>query len=47
MGICNTCRCHKRAGTVEDLITGAVSSDPEEEIRLCVSVARSDLELAL
>jgi ferredoxin-NADP reductase len=47
MGICNTCRCHKRAGTVEDLITGAVSSDPDEEIRLCVSIARSDLDLAL
>jgi ferredoxin-NADP reductase len=47
MGICNTCRCHKRAGTVENLITGAVSSEPDEEIRLCVSVARSDLDLVL
>jgi ferredoxin-NADP reductase len=47
MGICNTCRCHKQTGTVEDLLTGAVSSEPDEEIRLCVSIARSDLELAL
>ncbi len=47
MGICQTCRCHKRSGTVEDAITGAVSSEPDEEIRLCVSVARSDLDLAL
>ncbi len=46
MGICNTCRCHKQSGTVEDLLTGAVSSEPDEEIRLCVSIARSDLELA-
>jgi ferredoxin-NADP reductase len=47
MGICNTCRCHKQSGTVEDLLTGAVSSDPDQEIRLCVTIARSDLELAL
>jgi ferredoxin-NADP reductase len=47
MGICNTCRCHKRSGTVEDLTTGAISSEPDQDIRLCVSVARSDLELDL
>ncbi len=47
MGICNSCRCHKASGTVENLVTGAVSSEPDQEIRLCVSVARSDLELAL
>ncbi len=47
MGICNTCRCHKQCGTVEDLLTGVVSSEPDQEIRLCVSIARSDLELAL
>jgi hypothetical protein len=29
------------------VITGAVSSEPDEEIRLCVSVARSDLDLDL
>lgn len=45
MGICNTCRCHKQSGTVEDLLTGVVSSEPDQEIRLCVSIARSDLEL--
>lgn len=47
MGICQTCRCRKLTGTVEDLLTGAVSSEPDQEIRLCVSVARSDLNLAL
>lgn len=47
MGICNTCRCTKRSGTVENLLTGAVSSEPDEEIRLCVSAAHSDLELSL
>ncbi len=46
MGICNTCRCRKQSGTVEDLLTGTLSSEPDQEIRLCVSIARSDLELA-
>lgn len=47
LGICNTCRCRKRSGTVENTVTGAVSSEPDEEIRLCVSVARSDLDIEL
>jgi ferredoxin-NADP reductase len=47
LGICNTCRCRKRAGIVENALTGAVSSEGEEDIRLCVSRARTDLELAL
>jgi ferredoxin-NADP reductase len=47
MGICNSCRCKKVSGTVEDLTTGLISSEPNEEIRLCTSIARSDLELAL
>lgn len=47
MGICNTCRCRKHTGTVLDLATGAVSSEPDQEIRLCVSIAQSDLELAV
>jgi ferredoxin-NADP reductase len=47
MGICHSCRCRKVRGTVEDSVTGVVSSEPDQEIRLCVSLARSDLELAL
>ena len=47
IGICQTCRCTKLTGTVEDLATGAVSSEPDQEIRLCMSIARSALELAL
>jgi stearoyl-CoA 9-desaturase NADPH oxidoreductase len=47
LGICNTCRCRKRAGIVENARTGEVSSEGEEDIRLCVSRARTDLELAL
>lgn len=47
MGICNTCLCRKRSGVVEDVVTGAISSEPDEDIRLCVSRARTDVELAL
>lgn len=47
IGVCHTCRCTKKTGAVLDLTTGRVSNEPDEEIRLCVSIARSDLELAL
>jgi ferredoxin-NADP reductase len=47
MGICRSCQCHKRSGSVENLLTGVVSSEPDELIQLCISAARSDLELAL
>ena len=47
MGICNTCRCTRRAGAVVDTVTGAVSSEPGGEIRLCTSVALGDVDLAL
>lgn len=47
LGICNTCRCRKRSGTVENTVTGAISSEPDDEIRLCVSVARSDLDIEI
>jgi ferredoxin-NADP reductase len=47
IGICHTCKCTKRTGTVRNLLTGAVSSAPDEEIQLCVSVPCSDLELGL
>lgn len=45
MGICRSCQCTKKTGTVENLQTGEVSSTPNEQIRLCISVARSDLVL--
>jgi ferredoxin-NADP reductase len=47
MGICRTCTCTKRAGAVRNLVTGAVSSDRDEEIQLCISAPLSDLELDL
>jgi len=47
MGICHTCLCRKVSGTVENLVTGAVSSEPNTMIQICVCAARSDLTLAL
>ena len=47
MGICHTCTCRKRAGTHKNLITGEVSSAPDEEIQLCVSAALGDLIVEL
>jgi ferredoxin len=47
IGICHTCKCRKRSGTVLNLRTGELSSQPDEEIQLCLSVPRSDLELDL
>lgn len=47
IGICKTCQCTKRSGSVLNLRTGEMSAEPNELIQLCVSVARSPLELAL
>lgn len=47
MGICRSCQCVKASGVVENLLTGEVCSAPDELIRLCVSVARSDVTLDL
>ncbi len=47
IGICRSCQCTKTSGTVQNLQTGAVSSAPNELIRLCISVARTDLAIAL
>jgi ferredoxin-NADP reductase len=37
MGICFSCTAVKKAGTVQNVLTGEQSSDQEEEIRVCVS----------
>src|SRR5262249_33619989 len=47
MGICNTCSCHKTAGTVRNLLTGEVSTAGEQQIRICVSVPLGDVTLEL
>jgi len=46
-GICRTCQCRKRSGTVSNIVTGQVSGPGEELIQLCISTPRSAIELAL
>ncbi|HEY0973910.1 MAG TPA: FAD-binding oxidoreductase [Solimonas sp.] len=47
IGICHACKCMKKSGTVQNLLTGEISDAPDEAIQLCISAARSDLELDL
>lgn len=47
IGICKTCVCEKRAGISQHLDSGHLHAEPEQALRLCVSVARSDLVLEL
>ncbi len=47
MGICNTCSARKTAGTVRNVISGALSSAGEEQIRICVSVPVGDVALEI
>lgn len=46
-GICRTCQCVKRSGTVVNLLTGQESGPGEELIQLCISTPRSAVELVL
>ncbi|WP_068176693.1 ferredoxin reductase [Mycobacterium sp. UM_CSW] len=47
MGICHTCTRRKTGGTVRNLITGAVSTQPDEDVQICVSVPVGDVDLSL
>lgn len=44
-GICRTCQCRKRSGTVTNLLTGQASGPGEEWIQLCISTPDSAVEL--
>ncbi|QLL07761.1 flavin reductase family protein [Mycobacterium vicinigordonae] len=47
MGICHTCTRRKTSGTTRNLITGAVSTQPDENVQICVTVPVGDVEIAL
>ncbi|HEX4871935.1 MAG TPA: ferredoxin reductase [Nevskiaceae bacterium] len=47
IGICHSCKCVKRSGVVENLLTGEISDRPDQPIQLCISRARSALALDL
>lgn len=45
MGICHTCSCRKLEGAVRDVRTGEVSTAPDEQIQICVTVPVGDVTL--
>jgi len=45
MGVCFSCSCKKTAGRVRDQRTGAISSDGEEDIQICVSAPLGTVSL--
>lgn len=45
MGICHTCVCTKHSGTTQDTHTGDHNTEPDTQVRLCVSRARTDVSL--
>ena len=47
MGICHTCTRRKTSGTVRNLITGAVSTGPDEDVQICVTVPVGDVAISL
>ena len=47
MGICHTCTRRKKSGAVRNLTTGAVSTGPDEDVQICVTVPVGDVEIAL
>ena len=47
MGICFSCTSRKTEGTVRNVLTGAESSLPDEDIQICVTTPVGDCALAL
>jgi ferredoxin len=47
MGICHTCTRKKISGPVKNLITGAVSTTPDENIEICVTAPCGDVQIDL
>lgn len=47
MGICFTCTSRKSAGTVRNVVTGAESSLPDEDIQICVNQPVGDCVVEL
>lgn len=45
MGICMACKCTKAQGVTRNTMTGELSTEPGDEIQLCVSVPVGDVTL--
>lgn len=47
MGVCNSCSCLKRSGTVRHVLTGEINTEPNVAIKLCVNVPVDAVQLDL
>lgn len=47
MGICNTCSCAKTSGATQNIESKVIGSDANTQVRLCVTRAASNLQLAI
>jgi ferredoxin-NADP reductase len=47
MGICFSCTQVKTSGCTRNVLTGELSTDPDEEIQLCISVPVGDVAIAI
>ncbi|MDE2401825.1 MAG: ferredoxin reductase [Burkholderiales bacterium] len=47
MGVCHTCVCTRTSGTTLDMQTGEQDAQPDMDVRICMSRARTDLSLDL
>jgi len=47
MGVCNTCAVKKNSGAVRHVVSGEISADTDETIKICVQVPIGDVSVAL
>lgn len=47
IGICHSCVCRKVSGAVQDIRTGEINDEPDQQVQLCVNTPRSDVVLEL
>lgn len=47
MGVCNTCAVKKNSGAVRHVVSGEVSADTDETVKICVQVPIGDVAVAL
>ena len=47
MGVCNTCATRKNTGAVRHVVSGEISADTDETIKICVQVPVGDVNVAI
>ncbi|MCW2830843.1 MAG: hypothetical protein JWP31_1535 [Aeromicrobium sp.] len=47
MGVCNTCATKKNSGAVRHVVSGEISANTDETIKICVQIPVGDVNIAL